>query len=104
MTQEPSWRQIEESKHKSIEELSAPDVKEALERIGYMPEGKTLETFLMKVMTRVGPLGSDVGALSDFEGQRRLARLLLNLLNGIGHDKRDDRDGRDRSGNGGDAD
>lgn len=89
-----SWEALKASdKPLTIDDLSQPDIRETLSRLGKMSEGVALETFLMKVMIRIPPLGADFGAFGIFEGERRLARLLLNLLNGTEHGPgRNDRD------------
>jgi hypothetical protein len=77
--------------------------KEGIKRLGLQADAQYLAQYLLKVLLHVSPPGSDLGAVSRMEGQRSLARDLIDQmeLRETTHDRKPDalELARNRTGN-----
>ena len=66
--------------------------KEGLKRLGLYPDAQYLAQYLLRVLQHVTVHGSDLGAVSRSEGQRSLARDLIDQmeLREATHDRKPD--------------
>ena len=80
------WDELDlDNQPTELEQIPQGTIQSALKRIAEGPDGDHLRSYLLKVVYRAAPRGQhgapNFGALSEFEGERKLARLLLNFMN-----------------------